>query len=597
MIEAVRKLLLAETDITARVGSRVYLNNRQQFAQLPAILIEKLSVRPNESKERSSGLDVIRIAVSVFATDYVDAAYLSRKIRETIDNYAGNVSIDTNEAGNDIGFADYTISIGRISYDTERDDWAEQNDGLQIITQEYLCYEQREGAYAGSPPQMPSVSGIVFEADVEDFPATGQADVLYGDTSSGTLYYWNGSDYSEWNGSPGSGGTTWRVGTGAPSNSLGVNGDLYLQSNGDVHEKISGSYQVVMNLRGPQGIQGPAGPTGATGSQGPAGNNGQNGIDGKTIRNGSGAPSSGLGVDGDFYIDTTADDIYGPKTSGSWGSPTSLIGPQGPTGATGPAGPTGAAGANGSNGTNGANADVTRSSTSSISIGTGSRTLTYTSSSNLGWVIGTRLRFSNSSTNWMEGAVTSVSSTSVTINVTLTSGSGSFSSWNISIAGEPGSSVTTVPSLFSNNTTITHTGTTTETKLYSQLIPAGTLTAGDLLDIMTFISATSNANNKTFRMYLNTSDSLTGATQIAFLQVTTTGLNGVFQRFLQVISSTSQRIVLTSSNVFTGYGNSSANYSNLTIDFTVDQYLMISGQLANTGDTMIIYQLKARNNR
>lgn len=555
MIEAVRKILLGETDITARVSTRVFLNNRQQFAQLPAILIEKLSVRPNESKERSSGLDVIRIAVSVFATDYVDAAYISRKIRESIDNYAGNVSIDTNEAGNDIGFADYTISIARISYDTERDDWADQNEGLQIITQEYLCYEQREGAYAGSPPQMPSVSGIVFEASAEDFPATGQADVLYGDTSSGTLYFWNGSDYSEWNGSPGSGGTTWRVGTGAPSNSLGVNGDLYLQSNGDVHEKISGSYQVVMNLRGP------------------AGN------DGKTIRNGSGAPASGLGVDGDFYIDTTADAIYGPKTSGSWGLPTSLIG------------------TDGNDGTNGVNADVTRSSTDSISIGTGSKTLNYTSSANLGWVIGTRLRFSNSSTNWMEGPVTSVSSTSVTINVTLTSGSGSYSSWSISISGEPGSSVTTVPSLFSNNSTITHTGTTTETKLYSQLISAGTLTAGDLLDIMAFISATSNANNKTFRMYLNTSDSLTGATQIAFLQVTTTGLNGVFQRFLQVISTTSQRIALTSSNVFTGYGNSAANYSNLTVDFTVDQYLMISGQLANSADTMIIYQLKARNNR
>ena len=59
------------------------------------------------------------------------------------------------------------------------------------------------------------------------------------------------------------------------------------------------------------------------------------GADGKTVRNGAGAPSSGLGVDGDFYIDTAANTIYGPKTGGAWGSPTSLVGPTGANGADG----------------------------------------------------------------------------------------------------------------------------------------------------------------------------------------------------------------------------------------------------------------------
>jgi hypothetical protein len=59
------------------------------------------------------------------------------------------------------------------------------------------------------------------------------------------------------------------------------------------------------------------------------------GIDGSTVRNGSGVPSSGLGNNGDFYIDTAASKIYGPKTSGAWGSGTSLIGPQGTTGVQG----------------------------------------------------------------------------------------------------------------------------------------------------------------------------------------------------------------------------------------------------------------------
>lgn len=57
-----------------------------------------------------------------------------------------------------------------------------------------------------------------------------------------------------------------------------------------------------------------------------------------TLRSGSGAPATTLGVAGDFYLDTAATALYGPKTAGGWGEATSLIGP---TGATGPAGPKG----------------------------------------------------------------------------------------------------------------------------------------------------------------------------------------------------------------------------------------------------------------
>lgn len=65
-------------------------------------------------------------------------------------------------------------------------------------------------------------------------------------------------------------------------------------------------------------------------------------IDGtNTLLNGSGAPGTGLGNDGDFYIDTNESDIYGPKTAGNWGSATSLIGPVGNTGSPGSPGTAG----------------------------------------------------------------------------------------------------------------------------------------------------------------------------------------------------------------------------------------------------------------
>ena len=120
-------------------------------------------------------------------------------------------------------------------------------------------------------------------------------------------------------------------------------------------------------------------PRGDTGATGPAG------ADGKTILNGSGVPGSGLGVDGDFYIDTTNDNIYGPKASGAWGSatsylqgPTGATGPQGPqgntgaTGATGPQGPTGPAGSDGADGqdgqgiTDGDKGDISVSNTGTV---------------------------------------------------------------------------------------------------------------------------------------------------------------------------------------------------------------------------------------
>ena len=94
-------------------------------------------------------------------------------------------------------------------------------------------------------------------------------------------------------------------------------------------------------MNGTFASRGPNGRDGVAGEQGPPGTNGTNGtngVDGKTVRSGSGAPSNGLGVDGDFYIDTSANQIYGPKAAGVWPSGVSLVGPAGATGATGAAG-------------------------------------------------------------------------------------------------------------------------------------------------------------------------------------------------------------------------------------------------------------------
>ena len=78
-----------------------------------------------------------------------------------------------------------------------------------------------------------------------------------------------------------------------------------------------------------------------------------------TIRNGKGAPSNTLGIDGDFYIDTLKFNLYGPKENGVWPAPVSLRGPAGPDGAAGKPGANGVDGKNGTNGEKGSASGVT----------------------------------------------------------------------------------------------------------------------------------------------------------------------------------------------------------------------------------------------
>jgi hypothetical protein len=121
----------------------------------------------------------------------------------------------------------------------------------------------------------------------------------------------------------------WTDGTGAPSG--GDDGDYYLDNDtGDVYHKASGSWTVVANIIGPDGPNGPQGVPGDPGTNG------------AIWYDGSGAPSSGLGVDGDYYLNSdTGDpgigDVYN-KISGSWVLVSNIKGVDGSNGPQGPQG-------------------------------------------------------------------------------------------------------------------------------------------------------------------------------------------------------------------------------------------------------------------
>jgi hypothetical protein len=244
--------------------------------------------------------------------------------------------------------------------------------------------------------------------------------------------------------------------------------------------------------RGSTGIQGPAGgPTGATGATGPQGNAGPVGgqrwaypgdnlvnfsIGGATTTNPLGylVCIDGVTQDPDNYtIAGTVLTMSSPVPSGSIIVIISLNGIQGATGpaggptgatgltgATGPSGgPTGATGATGLGATGATGATglgatgatgitgnpgaigvgYVLSSLTTILIGTGNKTFFVDKdSNNSAFIVGNRVRASNSSTQWMEGIITSFTGFSLIINVTNTSGFGTRSPWNISIVGEIG---------------------------------------------------------------------------------------------------------------------------------------------------------------
>jgi hypothetical protein len=150
---------------------------------------------------------------------------------------------------------------------------------------------------------------------------TEENGLLVFDTDDRLFYYWM---FPQWRGiESGSAGTVWRSGTGASSNVVGEDNDLYLDiSSSDVYKKIEGVYTFLLNIRGATGEvgpPGPAGPAGPAGLQGPQGEQGLKGDKGDAGSDGAQGPAGPQGLKGD-------------KGDTGAAGPQGIEGPQGPTG-------------------------------------------------------------------------------------------------------------------------------------------------------------------------------------------------------------------------------------------------------------------------
>lgn len=151
-------------------------------------------------------------------------------------------------------------------------------------------------------------------------------------------------------------------------------------------------------------------------------------------------------------------------------------------------------------------------------------------------------------------------------------------------------------SVIKSTSQISHTGTVTETKLFSQLIPAGTFSANDIFNFLVYWGGTSNANSKTIRAYWNTSDSLSGATLIATHVITSSAQTTGFGRCISFESISSQRLNSPSTSYGLDTSPVAGNQGTTgSVDFTSSAYYFIlSIELANSGDTGRIHNASAK---
>jgi len=131
------------------------------------------------------------------------------------------------------------------------------------------------------------------------------------------------------------------------------------------------------------------------------------------------------------------------------------------------------------------------------------------------------------------------------------------------------------------------TGTTTVTKLRSQLIPANTFNVGEVIRIRWRDRKTGTAGNATHSLYVNTSDTITGASLLGFFTQTSTRVSFQGKRDLVIKSSTVTEVADNGTSLVTDDADIQTAFDNVNVDWTVDQYIIFAVNPANAGDSMI----------
>lgn len=156
---------------------------------------------------------------------------------------------------------------------------------------------------------------------------------------------------------------------------------------------------------------------------------------------------------------------------------------------------------------------------------------------------------------------------------------------------------------------------TSEVKLASVLIPANTYGLNDILEVKSLLFKTNSNGGCTLRFYVNTTDDLVTPTQVGIVTfpVTTGGstINSLnfFRRLAIAVANGTGRGTVVFRNTTSAANDIFFNYSgvintsiaiaggvtNLAIDWTVDNYLIVAGSVVSSSDILQYKYLKVNN--
>ena len=151
--------------------------------------------------------------------------------------------------------------------------------------------------------------------------------------------------------------------------------------------------------------------------------------------------------------------------------------------------------------------------------------------------------------------------------------------------------------LFRDFTVYTVANTTTNTIAWSSSVAANTLQVNDIIDFQTlFQSNTPNGIAFNLRLYVNTSASLTGATQVGRFGVSNAAAHALFYRQIAVTATGASGNIRVFSNAATtpsGYSQLNGTTTNITINTTAQLFFILAIEMGNTTSTSTIQYINA----
>lgn len=142
------------------------------------------------------------------------------------------------------------------------------------------------------------------------------------------------------------------------------------------------------------------------------------------------------------------------------------------------------------------------------------------------------------------------------------------------------------------NTTPVTSSSTSQTIMQSLLVPGGTYTSGDLIQIASLFSKTNTNGTLTYRFWVNTSVSVSGANQINFRSTSAANRSAFFSRHLFIYEQTGTgtgnlqgtETISNSASVANEYVRQTK--TNTNINWANDVYIFATCQLNSASDSI-----------